>query len=194
VGANAGYASSRHSRVAEHTRTTKFLNGNARLPTQFSHDKARDTIGRVALIRVAFNDNAAIHDGGVARVVFGRVIGMNRVRLINGKAKGRRHTLGMCDGSVRPQECSPHKRNGFGQYRRASPVRRHGSDFFVIKAHNHGHIGRIFNGMVAQCRHGAKDRGQIVQSRRIEEFAVHSTDRGGLRIVQAQVKIGNLIH
>ena len=171
--------------VAHH----KLLDGHARLSTNFAYHKTGKGIGRVPLIGIGLDDNARIEGRGVLGLVFGGVIGMNGVRLVNGQAKG----AGNHAGHVGAAHGRGHFAHGFRQYGRTGTVRTTTAHFFVVKTDNHANV-RVATDIVGrQGFRRAKDGGQIVETSTVQKFLVHATNRSALGIVERQVPVGNLV-
>lgn len=79
---------------------------------------------------------------------------------------------------------------------------RRRSDFFVVEEDGHRNVGGRFvvgifstrSGIVDESLQPGKDRREVVETGRIEEFFLDSPQRGGLRIVQIKFKIDNLVY
>ena len=54
-----------------------------RPPRELSHDQPRDAVRRVSLIGITLDDHASVHFGTVVLFVFGCVVGVDGVRLVD---------------------------------------------------------------------------------------------------------------
>lgn len=68
-------------------RTNEFLHGNLTFLSEFAQNESGQRVGGVSLIGIGFNDDPAIERRWMLRFVFGCIIGMHGMSLIDGQTK-----------------------------------------------------------------------------------------------------------